>query len=38
MSQPQLFNLAIAYAGSINVIITLICLLIAKHYGVLQYF
>lgn len=38
MSQNKLFELAIAYAGSINAIISLICFLIAKHCDVLQYF
>lgn len=38
MFQNQVFKLALSYDGVINVIITLICLLIAKHYGVLQYF
>ncbi len=38
MSRTQFIELAKAYAGSINAIISLICLLIAKHYGVLQYF
>lgn len=36
MSKTQLFELAIAYADSINAIISLICLLIAKRFGVLQ--
>lgn len=38
MFQNQLFELAIAYAGSINAIISLTCLLIAKRRGVLQSF
>lgn len=38
MSQNQFFELAKAYADSINAIISLICLLIAKHFGVLRYF
>lgn len=38
MSQTQFFELAKAYADGINALISLICLLIAKHYGVLQFF
>jgi hypothetical protein len=38
MSHTQFFELAIAYANSINAIVILTCLLLAKHYGVLQYF
>lgn len=38
MSRTQFIELAKAYAGSINAIISLICLLIAKHCDVLQYF
>lgn len=38
MSRNQFYELAKAYAGSINAIISLICLLIAKRFDVLQYF
>lgn len=38
MSRNQLFELAIAYADSVNAIVILTCLLLAKCFGVLQYF
>lgn len=38
MTQDQLFEMAIAYADSINAIVFLICLLPAKHFGILQHF
>lgn len=38
MSQNKFFDLAKAYADSINAVIFLIFLLIAKHCDVLQYF
>ncbi len=38
MKKNSLMLLACIYADSINDIIHLICLLIAEHYGVLQYF
>ena len=38
MSRNLFLELAKAYADSINAIISLICLLIAKYNGVLQYF
>ncbi len=38
MSPNQLFELAIAYADSVHAIIILVCLLLAKRFGVLQYF
>ena len=38
MSQNHLYELAIAYAGSINAIISLFCLLIANRCGALQSF
>lgn len=38
MSHTQFFELAIAYADSVNAIIILVCLLLAKRFGVLQFF
>lgn len=38
MSHDQLIELAKAYADSINTIFILVCLLLAKYFGVLQYF
>jgi hypothetical protein len=38
MTQDQLFELAIVYADSVNTIVILACLLLAKRFGVLQYF
>jgi hypothetical protein len=38
MKKCSIMFLAFLYADSINDIIHLICLLIAQHYGVLQYF
>lgn len=36
MLQTQFFELAIAYADSVNAIVILACLLLAKRFGVLQ--
>ncbi len=38
MKKGSIMLLACLYTDSINDIIHLICLLIAQHYGVLQYF
>lgn len=38
MSKNQSFELAIAYADGINATVILVCLLLAKYFGVLQYF